>query len=281
MVIREFLSLGIKELTNTFSTAPRLDAAVLLCHVLGCERACLALYSGQAVCDDTGRRYLALIKQCAKGMPVAYMTGKREFMSLEFNVSTDVLIPRPDTEALCEYVLERCKGKKLYIADLCCGSGCIGISLAVCLPQSHVTMADISPKALEVARGNALSHGVNDRTEFVQADLLESTINGAYDVVVCNPPYIESGVIPFLQKGVRDYEPHLALDGGSDGLVFYRRLAQIAPDMLKEGGLLAVEVGQKQADAVCVLFAEKFGEREIICDLAGIQRVVAAVKTAN
>lgn len=278
MVIRDLLSWGAKTLKSTYSTAPQLDAAVLLCHVLGQNRSYLVTHADEQVSQSVERRYRGCIQKCAEGVPVAYLIGIREFMSLEFEVAPDVLIPRPDTETICEWVIERCKGKELYIADLCCGSGCIGISLAVYLQDCFVTMVDVCGGALEVAKRNAKRHGIYDRSFFVEADLLKSTVPGLFDVIVCNPPYIESAVIDTLQKGVSKYEPRLALDGGPDGLMFYRRLAQIAPGMLKQGGFLVVEVGDGQADKVCGLFEGKFDECRVILDISGAERVVAAAK---
>lgn len=278
MVIRELLQEGVARLKGTDSTAPQLDAAVLLCHVLGKDRVYLTVHAGDTVDQNTENKFMPLIKACADGVPVAYLVGKREFMSLEFMVTPDVLIPRPDTETLCEWVIRECKGKKLNVLDLCCGSGCIGLSLAHFLPDCRVVLADISQEALEVAQRNAEKLGVADRTDWLQVDLLHDALQGNYDVIVCNPPYIESDVIETLERGVRQYEPRLALDGGTDGLIFYRRLFEICPSVLKKDGILALEVGEGQAAQVAELYGKDFYDCKSVCDLAGIPRVVTGRK---
>ena len=280
MVISELLKTATDKLKNT--NIPRLDAGVILSHILGVDRVYLAMHGAEHV-DETRRlAFESAIQRRAKGEPVAYITGVREFMSLDFEVGTGVLIPRGDTETLCEYVVERLKDLEgLRIADLCCGSGCIGVSLAKYLPGSRVTMADISDTAIAVTRRNIQKHGVADRASVIQTDIMQDVIDGEFDVIVSNPPYIESGVIAGLDTDVRDYEPRLALDGGADGLIFYRRIAEIAPGMLKTGGVLAFEVGHTQADAVGdIMRGAGFGDINTICDIAGVRRVVAG-RAAN
>lgn len=278
MVIRELLQKGIERLKDTNSTAPQLDAAVLLCHALGVDRLYLTVYAPMQVEPDVEVRYFRFLEQCAAGVPVAYLTGRREFMSLEFEVGPGVLVPRPDTETLCEWVIKKCEGKKLHILDACCGSGCIGLSLAYYLPQCSVTLADISQEALQMSRRNAGKLKLENRVNLKRINLLCEELTDSYDVIVSNPPYIESDVIALLEKGVREYEPRLALDGGRDGLDFYRRLAQICPAAMERGALLALEVGEGQAGEVRALLGEDFSGIETVCDLAGIQRVVAARK---
>lgn len=278
MVIRELLQKGTTRLRETESTTPQLDAAVLLCHVLQRDRLYLTIHATEQIGPPIEEKYYSLLDKCAAGIPVAYLTGKREFMSLEFEVSPAVLIPRPDTETLCEWVMERCKGKKLCILDVCCGSGCIGLSLAHYLPECRVTMVDISRDVLEVAERNAERLGVLDRIRILCRDMMLERIDGQYDVLVSNPPYIESGRIAGLDKGVREFEPRLALDGGADGLDFYRRLAGLAPGLLKEGGILALEVGEAQAGTVMAYVRKDFVELQTVCDLAGKERVVTAIK---
>ena len=275
MVIQTLLNEAAKTLAEHKISAPRLDAAVLLCHVLEKDRGYLITHNKETVPAMQAERYQSLIKKRAKGTPVAYLTGTKEFMSLPFFVNESVLIPRADTETLVEHVLAETTAPSPAIADLCCGSGCIGVSLAYYIGQAQVTMADISGKAIETAKRNAAQNNVFDRCRFVCADLMQEALEGDFDVVVSNPPYIETDVIDTLDQEVAAYEPRIALDGGADGLAFYRRLADVAPGILKPGGLLALEVGHMQAKAVSELLVEKFYDVKTVCDLAGIRRVVS------
>lgn len=277
MVIEELLYMGAKKL-SIVSDTPRLDAEVLLAHVLGKRRSYLVINYRMVVGEGECEKYLSLIGRRADGVPVAYLTNLKEFMSLEFYVDENVLIPRGDTETLCECVMERCGINEARVVDLCCGSGCIGISLAHYMKNSRVTLVDISEKAIAVAKKNAEKNRVSDRCGFVCADIMKDGISGKFDVVVSNPPYIETDVIRTLERGVAEYEPHIALDGGSDGLDFYRRLVRIVPDMLVCGGKAAFEVGHTQADAVMDMMKESFEKVGAVCDLAGIRRVVCGVK---
>lgn len=274
MVIRAALDEAARCLKEKEISTPRLDAAVLLCHVLGKDRGYLITHDQEQLAPAAGTEYREIVAKRAEGMPAAYLTGEKEFMSLSFAVNEHVLIPRGDTETLVEAVLEENELDAPQIADLCCGSGCIGVSLAYYILGAQVTLVDVSESAAEVAQQNAVRHGVASRCRFVCADLLCERVAGQYDIVVSNPPYIETAEIAALERDVAEYEPRLALDGGADGLVFYRRLAQLAPAMLKPGGLLALEVGHKQAEAVMELLATDFYERKTVCDLAGIRRVV-------
>lgn len=274
MVIRAALDEAARCLKEKENLTPRLDAAVLLCHVLGKDRGYLITHDRETLIPAAEAKYRELVAERAQGRPVAYLTGEKEFMSLSFAVNEHVLIPRADTETLVEAVLEENKTEAPRIADLCCGSGCIGVSLAYYIPGAQVTMVDISENAIQTAEQNALRHGVASRCRFVCTDLLSGPVAGEYDIVVSNPPYIETTEIAALERDVTEYEPRLALDGGADGLVFYRRLAQIVPAMLRPGGLSALEVGHTQAEAVMELFAAGFHDRKTVCDLAGIRRVV-------
>lgn len=275
MVIQTLLDEAAKTLIEYKIPAPRLDAAVLLCHVLEKDRGYLVTHNKDVVTAMQAEQYQSLIKKRAEGTPVAYLTGTKEFMSLPFSVNENVLIPRADSETLVEHVLKENTALSPSIADLCCGSGCIGVSLAYYIGQARVTMVDISREALETAEHNAVQNNVVDRCRFVCTDLIRETLESGFDVVVSNPPYIETDVIDTLDREVRAYEPRLALDGGNDGLVFYRRLANISPSLLKPNGLLALEVGHTQAEAVSALLAEKFYDVKTVCDLAGIRRVVS------
>lgn len=274
MVIKQLMQHGTRQLSDNGIQTPQLDAAVLLCYVLGKNRSYLVINYNEQVGQSDCERYMSLIQKRAAGMPTAYITGLKEFMSLDFYVDENVLIPRSDTETLCEYILEHKDSAAPEIADICCGSGCIGISLAAYIKKSRVTMADISKEALAVARINAERHNVLNRCSFIRTDILKQTIDSSFDIVVSNPPYIETDVIASLERDVAEYEPRIALDGGADGLTFYRRLADIVPHMLKSGGIAAFEVGHTQADKVMDMMREGFYGIEAVCDLAGIRRVV-------
>lgn len=278
MVIRELLKCGGEILEKSEVQAPRLDASLLLCHVLGQKnRSYLIMNYAEEVCRDDEEKYMSLIAERALGKPTAYIVGTKEFMSLEFEVDENVLIPRGDTETLCECIIDKNTLDKPKLADICCGSGCIGISLAF-YTGAVVDMFDISEEAVRIANKNACRIGVGERCGAEKADILREIPLEKYDIVVSNPPYIETDEIPYLMRDVAEYEPRLALDGGDDGLMFYRRLAGIAPEMLNDGGILALEVGHTQAEAVADMLRESFCDIETVCDLAGIKRVVFAKK---
>lgn len=279
MVIKDLLQYGAKILAKNNISTPQLDASILLCHVLKKNRSYLIINHTQEVSNDEEETYISLIEKRANGMPCAYITSKKEFMSLDFYVNENVLIPRPDTETLCEHVIETNVKDAPIIADICSGSGCIGISLAVYIKDARIVMADVSDKAIEVAQINAQNQGVSERCMCETVDILKEEMPGCFDIVVSNPPYIETKVIDTLERDVKDYEPRLALDGGEDGLIFYRRIAKIAIDMLKSGGMLAFEVGHTQSKAVENILKENgFTDTKIISDLSGIERVVSGIK---
>lgn len=215
------------------------------------------------------------VMRLKSGEPVQYIVGECEFMSLKFGVNSATLIPRSDTEILVETVAEFCRDKNgIKIFEVGSGSGCIAVSLAHLLPDVSVVSVDISDKALTIARENAVRNRVSNRVEFVLHDIMEGFPQSChlYEVVVSNPPYIPSGDIKGLDKKVRAFEPCSALDGGTDGLDFYRFISKNAP--LKDGGLLAFEVGINQAEAVATLMEERFSDIIITKDLSGIDRVV-------
>ena len=209
--------------------------------------------------------------------PLQYIAGRETFMGLDFIVNKDVLIPRPETEILVNEVF-RHAGHGIKILDLCTGSGNIAISLAKMIEGAQIIATDISVSALDTARKNASIHGVDKQIEFYQGDLFQALpVDKRYkfDIIVCNPPYVKRADIDFLQEEVR-CEPHHALDGGIDGLDFYRRLAEAAQDFLAPGGSLFLEMGFDQAQDVANIFNSKraFKIKKIKEDLAGIDRVV-------
>lgn len=210
------------------------------------------------------------------GVPCQYITKSVQFMSLEFEVSKDVLIPRQDTESLVETILKT-RPSNPSVLDICTGSGCIAVSLAKYINCSVVRGCDISGKALEIAKKNAKSNGVC--VEFYQDDILTSeNYDFKYDIVVSNPPYIETEVVSKLDSVVKDYEPHIALDGGEDGLKFYVKIAQYAKGILNESGMLALEIGHNQAKAVHRILTENgYSDIKLIQDIGGNDRVMTAI----
>ena len=240
--------------------SPRLDAQILLAHVMNCPRIELVARSDEEPADDEKARFKDLIRRRVDGWPVAYLVGRREFYLLPFAVSPAVLIPRPDTEALVLAALEHLKARPTAaVLDLGTGSGCVAVSIAHRQKGCRVTATDVSPDALDVARQNAAAHGVDGRVAFAQGDLFAAVDGERFDLVVSNPPYIARSELADLAPDVRDHEPRAALDGGPDGLAFYRRIAADVGRVLAPGGAVMVEVGWTQNDAVRELFAAQTG----------------------
>jgi release factor glutamine methyltransferase len=247
-----------------------LNAWYLLSEAFSITRASYLLSRGkEAGVEETGR-YLGWIAVRATRYPLEYILGKQEFMGLSFKVNENVLIPRQDTEILVEGVLNSAKGKK--VLDMCTGSGCIAISLAKLGNALEVHGVDISREALMVAKENADHNQV--QVEFMESNLF-GNVTGKYDIIVSNPPYIESKVIETLMPEVREFEPVLALDGTEDGLYFYREISNAAPEYLTEEGEIFFEIGYNQGEAVTnILKAAGFAYAQVRKDLAGLDRVV-------
>lgn len=295
--LKNLYDIGISSLRKAEIDAPVLEAGVLLCNLLNINRALLYAKSHELIAPDISAKYLEWIKRRAEGTPLQYITGHQEFMSLDFKVTPDVLIPRQDTEILVETVIEHAKknkDKQLKILDIGTGSGCIAISLAYYIKNCFVTAIDISQNALKIAQSNAAANQVSDKHSFIEMDILSykeqfhfdilqespsSKTFGDFNIIVSNPPYIPSEEIPFLQKEVRDHEPKCALDGGMDGLKFYREIISKSKSLLAQGGLLAFETGYNQAHAVKDLMVKEYFEASIYNDLSGIPRVVAGIST--
>ena len=237
--------------------SPRLDAQILLAHVMDCPRIELVARSDEEPTDDEKARFRVMIRRRVDGWPVAYLVGRREFYLLPFAVGPAVLIPRPDTETLVLAALDVLKAKPdARVLDLGTGSGCIAVSLAHRQKGCRVTATDVSPDALAVAGQNAAAHGVADRVTFAEGDLFAPVADGErFDLIVSNPPYIARSELAGLAPEVRDHEPRAALDGGPDGLAFYRRIAAGVGRVLAPGGTVMVEVGWTQNEAVRDLFA--------------------------
>ncbi|HWT26894.1 MAG TPA: peptide chain release factor N(5)-glutamine methyltransferase [Mobilitalea sp.] len=247
------------------------DAWYLLTHVFHISRAEFFLHGEDTVSVEDEKQYNRLLELRAKHIPLQYITGSQEFMGLEFDVTEDVLIPRQDTEILVEQVLKICDKKS--VLDMCTGSGCIIISLAKLGGISRAVGSDISEKALNVATMNAKKHMVN--IEFIQSDLFDK-VNGTYDIVVSNPPYIPTEVIKGLMPEVKDHEPYAALDGSNDGLLFYRRITKEAKEYLNKDGFIFFEIGYNQGREVQeILQKEGFTDVKVTKDLSGLDRVVS------
>jgi release factor glutamine methyltransferase len=260
--------------------SPRLDAELLLAHATASTRIKLVIESKRALETEELARFRQLVMRRRAREPVAYILGSREFYGRSFRVDPRVLIPRPDTETLVEVALHRTRRVSLSTRalDLCTGSGCVAITLARERPTSRVLGTDISDGALAVARENALRLGAYN-TAFVASDAYATFSTGArFDLIVANPPYVPSSEIPTLARDICDHEPHLALDGGPDGLAILRRIVAGARQHLAKSGVLAVEVGAGEAPATARLFEESgFGEIQTARDCGRIERVVSGV----
>ncbi len=267
-------------LTEKGSSSPRLDAEVLLAHARGCQRIELYTAFEETAGDDLRAGFRKLVQERAAGKPVAYLVGHREFFSLSFRVSPDVLIPRPETEQLVVRALDIAKeaGRQaLRVADIGTGSGVLAVCLAKHLPGATVTATDISPAALEVARQNATDHGVDDRIDFVEANLFgPQPAEPAFDLIVSNPPYITTAEMAELDPGVRDYEPHAALHGGGQGTNVIERLLPAAAERIRPSGRLLIEVSPATAGPAAAFANQSPGltHVETHADLAGHPRVV-------
>lgn len=272
MVIDELVRATASQLSDN----ARFEAEQIVMYALRLCRLDLITKSKRAVSEKEIDAVSAMTERRKMGEPLGYILGECEFMGLPFYVESGVLIPRADTETLVETVVNGA-GDRKKVLDICTGSGCIGISLARFIPDARVTMLDISDIAVETAKKNAALSNVSDRVTVEKCDILREYPKDAFDIIVSNPPYIETNVIETLQTEVKDYEPRLALDGGGDGLDFYRRITAIAPQMLEKGGMLAFEIGYNQGEAVRELMKKDFKNIEIIKDLAGNDRVVTGI----
>lgn len=271
MRYREVYSFGRQELEKAGIEEAALDARLLLEEVCGTDRNYLLSHGEEEVTDGKYHCYADYILRRKSHEPLQQIIGCQEFMGLKFKVTPDVLIPRQDTETLVEEVM-RYLHDGMHILDMCTGSGCILLSLLKYSNDCKGTGCDISEKALETARENARELSI--RADFVQSDLFEN-IDGKYEFIVSNPPYIPTDIIPTLMEEVKDHEPVTALDGGEDGLYFYRRIIKEAPSYLCPGGMLFFEIGAEQAQAVSSLMKEAgFYEVTVCKDLAGLDRVV-------
>jgi release factor glutamine methyltransferase len=306
--VRSALTEGITHLERENVPSGALAAELLLMNALGLDRAWLYSHPEDELDAATREQYFSTIAQRAAGVPTQHLTGHQEFWGLDFEVTPDVLIPRPETEHVIEVALERLgvgstlgtprRNEAFRIADVGTGSGCIAIALAREFPAAQIVATDISTAALEVARRNAARHEVSSRIEFIECNLLDGVLHGSritghpsltarasetrtFDLVASNPPYIGIWEAPTLPREVRDHEPAIALFGGETGTEIYAPLIAQAAMLLRPGGILVLELGHESAEHVSRLLADcEWLGLAISKDLAGIPRVACAVRSA-
>ncbi|HEX9022077.1 MAG TPA: peptide chain release factor N(5)-glutamine methyltransferase [Nitrospirota bacterium] len=287
MTIIEAINHAASQLSAAGISTARLDAEVLLRHVTGRDRSWLLAHMRDELADEHRKAFERTIERRARREPLQYIVGMQEFWGLEFIVTPDVLIPRPETELIVETALGSAqdRNKPLTIMDLCTGSGCIAVSLAKELPAARIFATDRSEQALGIARDNARRHGVSDRIRFLAGDLFEPIseldIAGRADIIVANPPYVPSGDVQTLPPEVGSFEPGLALVAGPTGMELHGRIIGAAPRFLKTQGLLIMEMGIGQAEKLVHTIHENgaFEEPRVVKDLAGIERVIVARTT--
>jgi release factor glutamine methyltransferase len=283
--IGEALREGVRRLECAHVPSAPLAAELLLMHVLGRDRSWLYAHPEQPLDAEHAAQFFALAAERAAGTPTQYLTGKQEFWGLEFEVTRDVLIPRPETEHLIEVALARLgesrRNAPLRVVDVGTGSGCIAVALAKELPNAKFFVTDISSAALAVARRNAQRHGVADRFTILECNLLDGLREEApFDLIVSNPPYVARRDSASLATEVRDHEPAVALFAGEDGLALYPSLISQAAERLKPGGLLVLELGLGQFEQVGDMLdpARDWTRVSATQDLAGIVRVISAIR---
>ncbi|PKM83976.1 MAG: peptide chain release factor N(5)-glutamine methyltransferase [Firmicutes bacterium HGW-Firmicutes-11] len=297
MIIKDLLAVAEARFREEGCLDPRLDAELLFLHMRKEDRTYLFIHFGDKLDEKSCDEYFRLVDLRASGVPVQYITGKQEFMGLPFLVNEDVLIPRQDTELLAERAIEEIKTRKdpfggLRVLDLGTGSGALAISIAHQLPKRKLKLfaTDISSKALAVARRNADVNQVSGMIQFIEGDLLspfpvnrKGKSKKPFDLIISNPPYIASGVIPTLMREVREHEPLLALDGGPDGLDLYIRILNEAHVHLKDDGLLLLEIGYDQGEVMKALVevAGAYQPAEILQDLTEKDRVAIIRKKTD
>jgi release factor glutamine methyltransferase len=276
---------GVRRLLGAGVDSARLDAELLLAYALGLSREKLIVAAARDLSVAESDRYENLLIRRLNREPLAYITGQQEFWSLDFLVSRDVLVPRPETEMLVEFAvfhLAQSKNSELpRILEIGTGSGAIAVALATELPQVQIVATEISPAALAIARQNASRNGVSKKIRFLEGDLfsaLDQELENDFDLIISNPPYLRRDEIPKLDAEVSRWEPRAALDGGVDGLDFYRRVAEEAPAYLRQGGAVAVEIGAAMASVVVALFRNRaaYAHTQVHQDYSGRDRVVIA-----
>lgn len=270
MTLKTLLEQGAKQLRDGQIADADIDAMYLLEHVFSIKRMDFLMNPKREVSEEEKERYLQVISRRASHVPLQHIIGSQEFMGFDFIVNEHVLIPRQDTEVLVEEVAKIANGKQ--VLDVCTGSGCIILSLCKMCQLTKAVGLDLSTEALQVARENGKR--LECDVTFLESDLFDK-VTGKYDIIVSNPPYIETKVIEGLMEEVREHEPYMALDGGVDGLDFYRSIVEKSVEYLNDGGYLCFEIGYNQGEAVVSLMEKKgFTNCRIVKDLAGLDRVV-------
>ena len=271
--LKGLLADGAKMLTQAGIDEAELDAGYILEYITGLNSAQYFIHLEDIIEKDKAEEFFRLIERRSKRIPLSYVIGTRDFFGLTFKVDENVLIPEQETELLVEEVIKHSEGKS--VLDMCTGSGCIAISIALFGKPSKVAASDISEKALEVARENAKSLKAGE-ISFIQGDMFEN-VTDKFDIIVSNPPYIETGEIDELMPEVRDYIPRLALDGDIDGLKFYRIISKEAVKKLNKNGRIFYEIGYNQSRAVASILLENgFTDVKIMKDYSGLDRIVMA-----
>lgn len=276
MLIKEAMRKGMISLKTNNIQEPNLKSRLLMQYILNKPRQYLLIHDNEELTNKQEKAYLENIEKMIKGVPLQHITHSQEFMKMNFYVNENVLIPRPDTEILVEEVInidKKTNAKK--ILDLCTGSGAIAISLAKYIENSQITAVDISEEALRIAKLNAVNNNVEDKITFVKSDLFENIVKEKYDIIVSNPPYIKKDFMKKLDKEVQQ-EPYIALDGGYDGLDFYRKIISEGYQYLKFKGYLCMEIGydQKQEVFDIIKSQEKYSNTYSKIDLGGNDRIV-------
>ena len=289
MKTRILVKEGEYQLSKAFCMDPKIDAQELYCYLTGLDKVSLFLKAEEEVDPETEEKYMELIRRRAERIPLQHITGVQEFMGYTFKVNPHVLIPHQDTETLVTEAaktiqstpreklsfFEKLKGRKEWdVLDLCCGSGAVGISLAKICSNVKVTATDISAEAVATAEANA--EDLRVKVRFLTGDMFEPVKGRKFDMIVSNPPYIRTNMISILQEEVKDHEPLNALDGGRDGLDFYRTIVEKAADFLKPEGFLLVEIGHDQGEDLRKMLKDsgKYSPAVVIKDLPGRDRVV-------
>jgi release factor glutamine methyltransferase len=283
--IQKLLNWVTEYLTQKGVDAPRLSAELLLSNVLGLKRIELYTLYNKVVAQEQLTQLRGLVKRAGEHEPVAYLVGKTEFYSIEFEVTPDCLIPRPETELLVQRSIEllRQRTGPQSICDLCTGCGIIAVAIARNVPDAKVLATDISESALAVAAKNVEKHKLAERVEWRSGDLFEPLVPklDQFDLIVCNPPYVSEAEYEALDKNVKDYEPRIALYAGPDGLDVYRRIVEKVDQFLQLDGILLLEIGYQQGPAIRELLEQTgtFAQIRIDKDLPGHDRVVVARRT--
>jgi release factor glutamine methyltransferase len=287
--IQKLLNWTTEYLTQKGIDSPRLSAELLISHVTGLKRIELYTQFDKQVPQQQLDRLHDLVKRAGMHEPVAYLTGKTEFYSLELEITADCMIPRPETELLVQRAIEflRTRSGVQYVCDLCTGSGCIAVAIAKNFTDARVTATDISAAALEVAARNVGKHRLNEHVQLLCGDLFEPVIQqldvSQFDLIVCNPPYVSTAEYEKLDKNVKDYEPESALLAGADGLDVYRKIIVKVDEFLKPGGVLMLEIGYSQGPAVKNLLKQVgiFSEIIIEKDFHDNDRIITARKISD